>query len=349
MSVLSNGRLLKIDDAIPGAPKGGPSPFTRTGPGCTYKVANASIKPELVDYGGNLALKSPASATPRWIDRHFLVGELTIQREKDGRLIGSETGTSFACPHVTHAAALAERALATTIGREPSANLIRALVASAASMPPFPEGWIDDEEDRLRLVGYGLTSKDDVVWSKQNSVRLVAMDEIEEDRLHIYQIPLPSGFVGTSGYKGIQVALAYDPPVRRSRKEYLARTMWVDVLKGLTAGQVENLKSATVVEGEDPVPKGSQLKLRPPFTDAQWSTLQVRRLTWKNKLNWPAGDDGTVMVHVVVCCQQRFRTGLDGKQGYGLVVNLWHEGERVRLYQPLQLRLRPRVRVRVPS
>src|SRR6185436_17074632 len=102
-------------------------------------------------------------------------------------------------------------------------------------------------------------------------------------------------------------------------------------------------------EGEDPVPKGSQLKLRPPFTDAQWSTLQVRRLTWKNKLNWPAGDDGTVMVHVVVCCQQRFRTGLDGKQGYGLVVNLWHEGERVRLYQPLQLRLRPRVRVRVPS
>jgi hypothetical protein len=199
------------------------------------------------------------------------------------------------------------------------------------------------------MIGYGLTSLDDVLWSKQNSVRLVAMDEIDEDRLHIYKIPLPSRFVGTSGHKGIQIALAYDPPVRRSRKEYLARTMWVDVLKGLTAGQVENLKAATLVEGEDLVPKGAQLKLRPPLTDLQWSTLQVRRHTWKNRLNWPAEEDGTVMVHVVVCCQRRFVTGLDARQGYGLVVNLWHDGEMVKLYQPLRTNIRPRVRLRVPS
>ena len=349
MSVEINGRTIKIDDAIPGAPKHSPSPFTRTGPGCTYKVANAPVKPDLVDYGGNLALKSIGSATPRWIDRHFLVGELTIQRENGGRIIGSETGTSFACPHITHAAAIAQRSLANSLGREPSANLIRALVASTAETPPFPSGWIDDEEERLRLIGYGLTSLDDVVWSKQNSVRLVAMDEIEEDRLHIYQIPLPSRFVQTAGDKGIQVALAYDPPVRRSRKEYLARTMWVDVFKGLTAGQVENLKSATVVEGEAPVPTGSRLKLRPPLTDVQWSTLQVRSVGWKNRLNWPESADGTIMLHVVVCCQKRFDTGLEAKQGYGLVVNLWHDGERVRLYQPLRARLRSRARLRMPS
>ena len=125
--------------------------------------------------------------------------------------------------------------------------------------------------------------------------------------------------------------------------------MWVDVFKGLTAGQVENLKSATVLEGEAPVPTGSRLKLRPPLTDVQWSTLQVRSVGWKNRLNWPASPDGTIMLHVVVCCQKRFDTGLEAKQGYGLVVNLWHDGERVRLYQPLRASLRARVRLRVPS
>jgi len=63
-----NGRTIKIDDAIPGEPKHGPSPLTRTGPGCTYKAANAPAKPDLVDYGGNLAPKAMGSAMRRWID-----------------------------------------------------------------------------------------------------------------------------------------------------------------------------------------------------------------------------------------------------------------------------------------
>ena len=139
MAVQLVGRILRIPDAVPGAPRGGPSPFTRTGPGCSYRRDNQSIKPEFADYGGNYALQRMGAEGFRWNDWHFLVGEPTIIREQDGRFIGSRTGTSFSCPHVAHAAALAERSLEGLFGAPASANAVRALVASTARTPACGE------------------------------------------------------------------------------------------------------------------------------------------------------------------------------------------------------------------
>jgi hypothetical protein len=236
-------RTLSIADAVPGSPRGGPSPFTRTGPGCSYRKDNESMKPELADYGGNYALQRMGTNDLRWNDWHFLVGEPTIIREQDGRFIGSRTGTSFSCPHVAHAASLAERSLEQLFGKPASANLIRALVASTASIPACGVEWLVDEQTALRLVGYGQPTLDRVVWSSERSVQLVTESEIEEDKLHFYQIPIPPSFLATRGGRGITVALAHDPPVRSSRKEYLARTMFVDVLQGLTTQEVSLYKA----------------------------------------------------------------------------------------------------------
>ncbi len=175
------------------------------------------------------------------------------------------------------------------------------------------------------------------------------MDEIEEDKLHIYRVPVPDAFLTAQGKRGITIVLAYDPPVRSSRREYLARTMWVETLHGLTTQEVEEYRSH-YTGGEPPqLPSGAQIDLRPPKTKVQRSTLQVRNREWSRspRLRVPSGEEEPV-IHVLVGCQQRFSTGLDPRQRYGLVVLFWHEGEHIELYQALRARVRvPAARIRV--
>ncbi|MGJ3252291.1 MAG: S8 family peptidase [Elainellaceae cyanobacterium] len=333
---------VRLKDAFPGAPAHAPAPFTRVGWGLAYGGNNTAVKPDVVAYGGNWAIQTIAGGSPKWKPFIFL-GEPTIQIEDSSRFITARDGTSFACPHVAHAAAIAASSLKTTLGRRPSANLIRALVGSATYPPPCPPGWLGNEKDTLRLIGYGMCSVDDLTASKKNRVRLIAMDEVELDKLHIYRVAVPEIFLTTKGKRGITVALAYDPPIRASRKEYLANTMWVEALHGLTTEEVEIYRAKNTASDVDTLPSKYQLELRPTKTDVRWSTLQVRRLKKQSKLKIPAGETEAV-VHFVVGCQHRFPTGFDYKQRYGLVVLFWHESEQIELYQ--ELRVRDRVRMK---
>jgi hypothetical protein len=336
-------RGVRLKDAFAGAPAHAPAPFTRVGWGLSYGGSNTSIKPDVVAYGGNWAIQTIAGGSPNW-KPFILLGEPTIQREDaSGRFITARDGTSFACPHIAHAAAIAASSLEKTVGQRPSANLIRALVGSATYSPPCPPDWLGNEEETLRLIGYGMCSVDDLTASKKNRVRLVAMDEVELDKLHIYRIAVPEIFLTTKGKRGITVALAYDPPIRASRKEYLANTMWGEALHGLTTEEVEIYRAKNTASDVDTLPSKYQLELRPTKTDVQWSTLQVRRLKKQSKLKIPAGETEAV-VHFVVGCQHRFPTGFDYKQRYGLVVLFWHESEQIELYQ--ELRVRDRVRMK---
>ena len=329
----------RLKDAFVGAPANAPAPFTRIGPGLSSGTKKFAIKPDIVAYGGNWAIQTVVGGNPSWKPFVFL-GEPTIQKEQNGRFITARDGTSFACPHVAHACAIASVSLETTLGQKPSANLIRALVGSATIPPPCPPGWLGNKEESLRLVGYGMCSVDDLRWSNKNRVRLIAMDEVELDKIHIYRVAIPEVFIATKGKRGITVALAYDPPVRSSRKEYLANTMWVEALHGLTNEEVELYKAKFTGEDAPKPPSGSEINLQPPKTNLQWSTLQVRRKMWIRQPSFrvPNGEIEPV-IHFVVGCQQRFPTEFDYKQRYGLVVLFWHKSEEIELYQTLRNRV----------
>ena len=72
----------------------------------------------------------------------------------------------------------------------------------------------------------------------------------------------------------------------------------------------------------------------------EWEVLK-----WKRAPRLRADSQGDRNLHVVVGCQKRFETGLDPKQSYGLVVNFWHSGQEVQLYQDLRALIPIRVRV----
>jgi hypothetical protein len=338
----------RLQDACAAAPLNAPPPFTRVGPGYASNSSSPPVKPDFVSHGGNYALQTFAGGSPRWQTSFINLGEPTLCLEQNGRFLGSRIGTSFAAPNVAHAAAMAMASLKTTLGRRPSANLIRALVGSSAASPRCPDGWLGDEEDALKLVGYGLCKVDELIWSRQNLVRLVAMDAIEDNKLHVYRVVIPEIFQATRGKKGLTVALAYDPPVRASRREYIARTMLIEVLQGLTTDEVESYRGKQDNQGELSLPTGKELTLRPTKQRLQWSTLQVRRLQWQSKRFPIASGETEPALHFLVRCQQRF-SAEDLMQNYGLVISFWHESEQVQLYQALQnsIRIEPtRIRVR---
>ena len=84
---------------LPVARIGQPSPFTRHGPS-----VNGAVKPDLVDYGGNVAVG--ARGGNRLTLGRQGVGELSISRDfATGRPFAEDSGTSFAAPRVANAAA----------------------------------------------------------------------------------------------------------------------------------------------------------------------------------------------------------------------------------------------------
>lgn len=341
--------------AVAAAPAGAPAPFSRVGPGYEAKDSQRAVKPDLVAYGGNFGLRTFAGDAPRWMSDYGL-GEPTTGLPRDaGRYLTSVAGTSFAAPHVAHAAALAMEAATLSLGAEASANAVRALLGACSVAPECPRDWLLDPDkketwEKLRLVGYGALDVAQVERSLQHGAVLMAEDAVTEDNWHVYSVKVPPAFLEGRGRRGIVVSMAYDPPVRASRKDYLARTMWVEVLKGISASEIEAFRGRRT--GSDKalkLPPKNVLDMRPTKADLVWSTLQVRRTEWTRAPRLPLLDgESEPSIHILVGCQLRFPHGEGPEQGYGLSVRFWHEDTTVEIHQQLQLqnRIRPRVSVR---
>ncbi|HWA65079.1 MAG TPA: S8 family serine peptidase [Mycobacteriales bacterium] len=200
---------------------GMPSPFSRSGPG-PGPASAGSQKPDLSHYGGNLVITD--HGTLEWHNQG--VGSITLHHQPAARHFAAVNGTSFAAPRVARVAA----EVAATYP-DASANLIRALVALSARRSA-PEGALPDDLI-WRTIGYGIPDIDRAVQSVGSRVVLMFDGEIDPDGTHIHAVPLPRDFVEASTSRTLRVAYAFDPPVRRQRREYIAGKMRVDLVHGL--------------------------------------------------------------------------------------------------------------------
>jgi len=332
------------------APEGAPAPFSRLGPGYEPRDTQRAVKPEFVSFGGNYAVRSFPGAEPDWVRNDLQLGEPTTRLNTDGgRPLTAAVGTSLAAPQVSFAAAFAMRSAAETLGIDtPTANAARALLGACAGMPPCGQDWLLDPKsteswDKLRLVGYGQISVERVIRPLQNDVCLLAEDSVGEDHWHLYAVRIPPAFMSGRGKRELVVSLAFDPPVRASRRDYLARTMWVEILKGLRPEEISRYRARHTGGGSAPsLPQSKILTLYPAKTDTQWSTLQVRRRSWTRSPRLPSLGNQEPTIHVLVGCQHRFPSGEDESQRYALALRFRHDNSEVELHQQLRSRIRPR-------
>lgn len=318
------------------AGRGRPSPFSRTGPGVV-----ARVKPDLTHYGGDLVWTG-ASLNANDLG----VGCVSLNADYTNRLLRVASGTSFAAPRVAHLAArVGERYPAA------SANLVRALLGLAAQQPDSDVALSDD--DLFRTVGLGLPRPDFVEESYTNRVVMVAEGEVPCDTALIYPIPIPEAFARGRSDRSISIALAYDPPVRRQRREYLAGRIKLDLFRNVDVDDLRDIMGRQDPDDRKALPadrRRIQQQLRPPGTVTLGSTLQVRR--WSapagNSLN---PDDGDTYYVVLTHVREAWAGRLAEEyltQRYAISVELWDRDRAdIDLYTLVQEQVAVPARVRV--
>jgi subtilisin family serine protease len=185
-----DGRLGEEFAVRPITAEGEPSPFTRAGPG-----VEGSIKPDFIDLGGTMVL-DPLVQRLRDGRDVASAGLLTLHHRPVEQLITSGSGTSYAAPILAFKAAQI-----LTRFPDASANLIRALLASSASIPEAAQLRLAPlGEDITRSVcGYGQVDLEKAAFSDDARVVLFAEDELPIDHFAIYELPIPALFQSTNG------------------------------------------------------------------------------------------------------------------------------------------------------
>lgn len=303
-----------------------PSPFTRTGPG-----VQGSIKPELCEPGGNQAYNA---LFRRVVDDRGL-SVVTMSREIPSELFTFDNGTSFAAPRATYKAAQILEKM-----KDASANLVRALLVHSASRPYNSQGAYFTEEQAFKVYGYGVADPSKIFESSEQRVTMFAENTIELDKFHIYEIPVPDDFNTISGNKRITVTLAFDPPTRHTRNDYLGVKMSFRLIRGKTVEEVIHAYRAVEKGSPRPTSLGNtrfECSMVPSSTIREKGTVQKGVFTATQKLDY-----GSTYYLVVRSENQWADEYL--KQRYAVVVSIEHSNQEVRMYSDISTRIRETIR-----
>jgi hypothetical protein len=363
---LGRGSMNNYDDAQVNSVakiRGYPSPFTRTGFG-----VDGAIKPDVVAYGGDFVIDGNRIMG----DSNAAVSIVTLNLYNLGKPIFTiSSGTSFAAPYISNLAAQ-------LFDKYPksSSNLIRALIANSASLPPeipneFQVGSAMRSKDKtaqmakqLAVYGYGQPDLERAMYSTENDVVLICdRVEIEIGNFHIYEIPiLPHDFLNIKGERTLSITLAFDPPTRHTRGDsYLGVSMDFSLFKGVDVADIVNsfvnAKKAKDNGLEDDFQEISienllkkcgstcQIDLKPGSSIRKKGTLQRGQINISNratKFDRP--------IYLVVSSSRKWARQEEIKlQRYSLVVSLTHSNEQVKVYHQIQAKIqeRPRQQLRL--
>ena len=303
-----------------------PSPFSRSGPG-----AGGIRKPDFVDVGGTMVFDAP-SASLRCAPHLPEAGVITLNHEYLRQLITSGTGTSYAAPLLANKAAALLRLFPTA-----STNLIRALLVGAAAVPDECEARLRgmDAADKMRICGNGMVDVLRAAYSDDHRVVLYAEDRLALNHFAVYQVPVPPEFQ-SNGRRTIRVSLAFDPPVRRTRAEYIGTKMNFRLLRGCPAEDVfAHFRARTADEGDPPdISARFKCDLKPGPNSRDGQTLQTAAQTFvQDTANY--GDE----YYLVVRCVAGWADEQVVDQRFAVVVELEHQ-PAVRLYARLRQRVR---------
>lgn len=301
-----------------------PSPFTRTGPG-----VRGMIKPDLVDYGGSAVWDGPTKALVSGGAKPS-AGVWTFHHEPVNRLFRARSGTSFSAPAVSHKAAILLEQY-----RDAPANFLRAMLAISGE-PTEPALEILEphgNQAHLMVCGNGVPNIDHAMGSDDSRVILFANENLAPDHFAVFELPVPKLFQTTKGVREIKIALAFDPPVRRTRADYLGLTMGWRLIRGRSQQDVfDKFRKWEKAEGDPPEfpPKyvcdtfpGPQLREK--------GTLQCGSFVAQRDMSM-YGDT----YYVAVWCRRRWASPSIKSQRFSLAAQLRHSAE-IELYQSLTL------------
>lgn len=334
-ATFNSQRYQRTVEEVPIARRDQPSPFTRSGPS-----VNNAIKPDLVAYGGNRALRARGGGL---VERGL--GELSANRDfAAGSPWGERFGTSFAAPHVAH---LAAKIFSHVPGAGP--DLVRALLVAHARHPSACSDLFANQESELRRVcGYGQVQSDFLFRSTEAHVTLYAVDSIMNKRHHFYEIPIPEDYYSQGRRRReLTVALAYSPSVRTTRIDYKACKLSFKVVEAESLDAVTTSFNAATAHGDY---EGIQefLQANRGISETARSKGTVQASTWVIRVV----NDTRRQKHLFVVVTRNDPPWgepiSNENEEYSLVICLHdREAQNARLYTQIRTQLEARVRARI--
>ncbi|WP_238412984.1 S8 family serine peptidase [Saccharothrix deserti] len=315
------------------------SPFSRTGPG-TGSNERRRNKPEVVHYGGNLVLSDLGHVVTNDMGASLVS---TAINSTNGQLFKACNGTSYAAPAVARIAADITHAYP-----DASANLIRALLAGSARLPDTSADNVEEHRKAARF-GLGRPDTERAINSGNRRATMTYDGAMPVDTVHLHPVPVPEVFRrGSGSQRTLIIALAFDPPVRRQRREYLHANMQVDLYRNIDLDELrEVLRRQESTNALDPIRDRRRPPLIPGSDFVASSTLQVRSWTMTNSF---VNDDDIFYVAVTHRAATWARNDPRYlEQSYALTVTLEDQHlVHANLHQLLtqQVRLPARLRIR---
>ena len=165
---------------------------------------------------------------------------------------------------------------------------------------------------------------------------------IQTNTVAIHPVPIPPSFTRGRSVRRISVALAFDPPVRRQRREYLAGEMSFDLLRNVSPEQIAERYERQRDERVELWNDRRRLNIKPGSTRTSNSTLQVRRM-FPKQLD---ADDGDTYYLAVKHRPTPWAEG--GQQTYAVVVEIVdEEHQEVDLFTEVQQQVALPARIRI--
>ena len=270
------------------ADRGEAAPFSRTGPVRGTNKAGRQ-KPEFAGYGGTWGWDR---ATDQVILDDPNLAAIALIPPRNGRLFGAVWGTSYAAPQVAH-----EIARIKTRYPEAGANLLRALTALAGQAPPDT-----CDNDEAVVATYGVPNAAEALESESDRVTFVYEGVMATSSHTILEIPIPPEFARGALHRELRVALAYDPPTRRSRRDYIGGRITFDFhskasFDDLARAYAEQPTEAEVKHNSSltKYDKPKAVALRPPVSSLHSDTLVYRKYDTP-KAGWAEDDQRYYLV-----------------------------------------------------
>jgi len=330
------------------------SSITRIGPG----VMNA-IKPDFIAYGGDRGVEIYFSDRYE-PTKNIGISKLLFNNDNEG-LFTWNIGTSYAAPYISHI-------LGRILNRYPDAsnNLLRCIVASSAAIPEEiiqqVQNVVNSENELGKeflhqnrnnfnkvlyySVGYGYPNIDKCLDSFENRVVLIADmksddEKIKPDNMHIFEIPLPKEFRQAAGRKRVIISLAFNPPVRNTRLDYIGVSMEYRLIKGVNIDEV--IKAYESQKGKDEpflIDDKYVCSLEPGSNLRSAGTLQKSVYEFSRDINFNNNDN----LYLVVNSKMNWS---NQPQKYAVVVVLESEDEELRIYNKIKERIEQTITTRI--
>lgn len=335
---------LQHDDesiVVPIAEKNQPSPFTRTGCGI-----NGMIKPELVEYGGNVLLKT-GLVNNIVEDRGGKI--LLLNNSTTDKLVKMDYGTSFSAPKVAN---LAGRL--SNVYPDVSADFIKNLMLIGASYPYTPTTEFYNTtgstaknkalRKHLFSCGYGLSFFEKAVSSYKNRAVLWDENSIKLDDIIAYSFKLPTNLFEIKGKTRIIATLTYTPETRSSRGDsYLGNIMEFKIFHTIDTQKVVNNYAAATDRSEIPdnLKKYEMTGFLPGTNIRKAGCHQkaIRELSQKPKIL----DEGNLTI--IITNRNKWITDEAFRQNFCFSIIVEHDAE-IDIYNEIRNSIQVRTRIR---